>query len=114
MCIRDSYGAVVLLLIGIGLDHYPVALVGFFVLCTATGSSLWNRFALDQVIFETSLSAHRAFPDDRVELHVTLANDCLLYTSPSPRDRTRARMPSSAWKKKNVAVYDVTTGSVEL
>ena len=26
---------------------------------------------------------------------------CLLYTSPSPRDRTRSRMPSSAWKKKN-------------
>ena len=24
------------------------------------------------------------------------ANSCLLYTSPSPRDRTRARMPSSA------------------
>ena len=23
-------------------------------------------------------------------------NGCLLYTSPSPRDRTRARMPSSA------------------
>ena len=22
--------------------------------------------------------------------------DCLLYTSPSPRDRTRSRMPSSA------------------
>ena len=27
---------------------------------------------------------------------------CLLYTSPSPRDRTRYRMPSSAWKKKAV------------
>ena len=26
---------------------------------------------------------------------------CLLYTSPSPRDRTRSRMPSSACKKKN-------------
>ena len=25
-----------------------------------------------------------------------LANLCLLYTSPSPRDRTRSRMPSSA------------------
>ena len=25
-----------------------------------------------------------------------VANDCLLYTSPSPRDRTRSRMPSSA------------------
>ena len=24
------------------------------------------------------------------------ATDCLLYTSPSPRDRTRSRMPSSA------------------
>ena len=25
-----------------------------------------------------------------------LVRDCLLYTSPSPRDRTRSRMPSSA------------------
>ena len=25
-----------------------------------------------------------------------LNNICLLYTSPSPRDRTRSRMPSSA------------------
>ena len=25
---------------------------------------------------------------------------CLLYTSPSPRDRQKSRMPSSAWKKK--------------
>ena len=24
------------------------------------------------------------------------SNNCLLYTSPSPRDRTRCRMPSSA------------------
>ena len=27
---------------------------------------------------------------------VTIDGDCLLYTSPSPRDRTRSRMPSSA------------------
>jgi len=26
----------------------------------------------------------------------TIQNTCLLYTSPSPRDRTRSRMPSSA------------------
>ena len=26
----------------------------------------------------------------------TLLSTCLLYTSPSPRDRTRSRMPSSA------------------
>ena len=30
-------------------------------------------------------------------LHLALQNRaCLLYTSPSPRDRTRSRMPSSA------------------
>ena len=27
---------------------------------------------------------------------VTYYDSCLLYTSPSPRDRTRSRMPSSA------------------
>ena len=31
------------------------------------------------------------------DAHVTyVRNICLLYTSPSPRDRTRSRMPSSA------------------
>ena len=29
-------------------------------------------------------------------LGLALLIDCLLYTSPSPRDRTRSRMPSSA------------------
>ena len=29
-------------------------------------------------------------------LNITQLNNCLLYTSPSPRDRTRSRMPSSA------------------
>ena len=31
--------------------------------------------------------------DEMIEL---LCDACLLYTSPSPRDRTRSRMPSSA------------------
>ena len=30
------------------------------------------------------------------DLSLVLLDRCLLYTSPSPRDRTRARMPSSA------------------
>ena len=29
-------------------------------------------------------------------LQIALVRGCLLYTSPSPRDRTRSRMPSSA------------------
>ena len=32
----------------------------------------------------------------------------LLYTSPSPRDPTRSRMPSSALKKKKMNMYQVT------
>ena len=30
------------------------------------------------------------------EIHLVDDDICLLYTSPSPRDRTRSRMPSSA------------------
>ena len=38
------------------------------------------------------------FADDTIPGIVSSANvtPCLLYTSPSPRDRTRSRMPSSA------------------
>ena len=31
-----------------------------------------------------------------LQLDVKTTDTCLLYTSPSPRDRTRSRMPSSA------------------
>ena len=33
---------------------------------------------------------------DRLKHDVILLNDCLLYTSPSPRDQRGSRMPSSA------------------
>ena len=33
---------------------------------------------------------------DNRKLTKSQVNACLLYTSPSPRDRTRSRMPSSA------------------
>ena len=33
---------------------------------------------------------------DKASISMVLFQDCLLYTSPSPRDRTRSRMPSSA------------------
>ena len=34
--------------------------------------------------------------DNTKSISVGQVLDCLLYTSPSPRDRTRSRMPSSA------------------
>ena len=60
---------------------------------------------LDLVMAETA--EIRSDPENRSRSHgrwctagyvLELAKiiDCLLYTSPSPRDRTRSRMPSSA------------------
>ena len=36
------------------------------------------------------------FCEQECEVYFVDINICLLYTSPSPRDRTRSRMPSSA------------------
>ena len=44
---------------------------------------------------EGLLAEHPAENRDESRLMV-LDRNCLLYTSPSPRDRTRSRMPSSA------------------
>ena len=49
---------------------------------------------------DTLLSLQRSAPAlerqlNQAETELQMA-DCLLYTSPSPRDRTRSRMPSSA------------------
>ena len=34
--------------------------------------------------------------ENKVDIKPSMIQPCLLYTSPSPRDRTRSRMPSSA------------------
>ena len=34
--------------------------------------------------------------DNQRQINKALTNICLLYTSPSPRDRQKSRMPSSA------------------
>ena len=44
----------------------------------------------------TSDEVERLKDDDRWAFDVAKHTACLLYTSPSPRDRTRSRMPSSA------------------
>ena len=47
--------------------------------------------------YPTVLEDSLKFNDDESQyLSWTPAAACLLYTSPSPRDRTRSRMPSSA------------------
>ena len=47
-------------------------------------------------------------PDGLEQARATgLLQACLLYTSPSPRDRTSSRMPSSACKKKQPQLYRI-------
>ena len=48
-----------------------------------------------------NITVTRWWGDAKGTLIGVLGAACLLYTSPSPRDRTRPRMPSSACKKKN-------------
>ena len=50
-----------------------------------------------QRIYQVEIQVTRNRSNDDLSFAVSaLANICLLYTSPSPRDRTRSRMPSSA------------------
>ena len=44
----------------------------------------------------TNTSTHKARMTTTGASGVMVGDTCLLYTSPSPRDRTRSRMPSSA------------------
>ena len=48
------------------------------------------------VEFLQKLKIEVVVEDDRVEEVVKSIADCLLYTSPSPRDKRQSRMPSSA------------------
>src|SRR5664280_1874641 len=53
--------------------------------------------ALTSAVVMANSSALKASPLTGVALNqVASVTTCLLYTSPSPRDRTRSRMPSSA------------------
>ena len=45
---------------------------------------------------ETSRMSVAIFKDEQTAENALENRNCLLYTSPSPRDRTRSRMPSSA------------------
>ena len=54
--------------------------------------ALMKKMTLDEKIGQLNLLT----PGGGVATGAVVSKGCLLYTSPSPRDRTRSRMPSSA------------------
>ena len=68
----------------------------FFILILYSHFIIGQEKKVSGVILNEDLSIYenkiKIYDRDKGLLDVT----CLLYTSPSPRDRTRSRMPSSA------------------
>ena len=66
----------------------------------AYGDDEWTARASDQFrkLFETDCEVFFAFNGTAANSLAlsSLCQSCLLYTSPSPRDRQKSRMPSSA------------------
>ena len=60
--------------------------------------SLWldETLTYSSAIFDEKNSNLSAAQNNKYQKLIDLIKPCLLYTSPSPRDRTRSRMPSSA------------------
>ena len=65
---------------GVGVSLSPLA----SAVAKEGGIGIVSSAALDRLVTKRTGKAHNTY------------EACLLYTSPSPRDRTRSRMPSSA------------------
>ncbi len=75
------------------LTACAVAVLALFVTTTFLSSQSV------ELITETELREMEIFGkviESKLQDQVEATRACLLYTSPSPRDRTRSRMPSSA------------------
>ena len=55
-----------------------------------------EKAKLENAVIERKLMADRDKLEKRGRFFGSLSSACLLYTSPSPRDATLSRMPSSA------------------
>ena len=76
------------LVIIVGIAGSVAVMVSLLAMAEGLSSTISSTGEEDRVIILRDGSSS--------ELSSGVAMPCLLYTSPSPRDRTRSRMPSSA------------------
>ena len=60
------------------------------------GKAFWGAYSVSKFGIEALSQILSSEHEDQSNIRFNCINPCLLYTSPSPRDRTRSRMPSSA------------------
>ena len=86
----------------LAIEHLGFGLYGLYApasIADLTGYELASTFAFSEIRAHYTLFAVIGFMALFSIFSKKLAKQtyiCLLYTSPSPRDRTRSRMPSSA------------------
>ena len=89
--------AIPLSLIGIILGHWMMGAfftaTSFIGMIALAGIMVRNSVLL---IYFINLRTAEGIPLKQAAIEAGAVRTCLLYTSPSPRDRTRSRMPSSA------------------
>ena len=89
MCIRDRYFRVV-------DPQKAIIHVENFLEATSQLAQTTLRSVLGKHELDDMLAERERLNVDIQQILDTQTDSCLLYTSPSPRDRTRSRMPSSA------------------
>ena len=73
-------------------DHATMGLIITFLLILR----IFLRYRYGAPSLPSSMSKWQIFAAQAGHYGLYILMGCLLYTSPSPRDRTRSRMPSSA------------------
>ena len=73
-----------------GSNFNPVAVSGDVTISSA------GAITIASGAVETAMVNANVITGQTAETSLDTSNDCLLYTSPSPRDRQKSRMPSSA------------------
>ena len=86
--------------IGLGLSGSAAAKLAHYagarVFVSDMGTSLDINIRADEMM-QMNISAETGMHSDRInEADLWIVSPCLLYTSPSPRDLSTSRMPSSA------------------